>query len=502
MMTSINPQTLQNNELESTEISFKNEKGFPKIIDISEDKDKNVYLKAFLLNDKINKNFWNIPNESISKYATGFIGKPLIAHPSMDHPDYMKEGAIEDSPTYLEDATRIQNGYQIGTIIDVKEEPTQENKSEKAWFAYVRMTDPKATMALKSGSIPFFVSPQVYDTAEVVTDITTDFIPMHLAIVDKPAYGNKARVKALCNGSGLKCTKALRSAAEGLVNEIVNYTQNDNSSYVQNSDTLDYKLNPNQDQNNLSGNLSQGAPGQVISYKTQQESVGPNGEKIIKKEEQNTQGNNITNPAKVGTSPQEGEAQVGGNNTVAKESSQVLDNTPEKTAPVNPDVNSSGSAVIGEQQRAQIPTGDLQLPAEVMAALKTIPQLQQQVTDLSEFKQSIVNDRQKKAGEEQLGLLQSFFTAEVIADETARNEIINFFAGLNLPNDSLQKILEMVVNGGFKAASEKDGKKVEKSHQIKSASYQATAIMMNPYGQSTSKGSESVFGDDVEWDNI
>lgn len=499
-MTSINPETLNNNQLESTQINYKNEKGFPKIIDMSEDANKNVYLKAFLINDKVNKNFWNIPNESIAKYATGFIGKPLISYPDFDHPNYLKEGAVEESNDYLEKATAIQNRYKIGEIIDVKQEKTDDG--DNAWFAYVRMTDNNATMALKSGSIPFFVSPQVYDTATVVSDITTDFIPMHLAIVDKPAYGNKARVKALCNGSGLKCTKALRSAAENFVQEIANYTQNHDSSYVQNSDNSSYKLNPNQDTNNLQG-LQAGNPGQVISYKTQQESVGPNGEKIIKKEEQNTQG--VTNPARVGTNPQEGTAQVGGSNPITKESSQVQGNEPQKTAPVNPDTNTAQSGVTGQTavaQGAQIPTGDIQLPAEVLAALKEIPQLRQQVTDLSDFKKGIVDERQKKAGEEQLGLLQSFFTPEVIADEAARNDIINFFAGLNLPNDALQKILEMVVNGGFKAASEENGKKVEKKHQIKSASYNATAIMMNPYGRSTSNSNESIFGDDTQWENI
>src|ERR1044072_9156303 len=121
MMASVNPETLNNNVLESTEINYKNEKGFPKIIDIAEDEKGNTYLKAFLLNDKINKNYWSIPNEYIRKYATGFIGQPLIAYPGWDHPDYEKEdenvkqAGIETpaNETEVQQAKRIQDGFKV-----------------------------------------------------------------------------------------------------------------------------------------------------------------------------------------------------------------------------------------------------------------------------------------------------------------------------------------------------------------------------------------------------
>lgn len=519
MMVGIDPNTLANNELESTNINYQNEKGFPKIIDIKEDtKTNDVYVKAFLLNDKINKNFWNIPNESIEKYATGFIGKPLISHPSGDHPDYIKEGAVDD--TDINEVLQIQQKFKIGEIIDVKRESIRGAAAagEDAWFAYIRMTNPEATQAIKSGSMSFYVSPQVYDTADVVTDTTKDFVPLHLAVVNEPAYGNTAKIKAFCNGSGAKCTKALRSAATNLVDEIVKYTGNDNSSFVQKSDNLNHKLSNPAELNNQIGMGTPGAntnSGNLVSYKTQSESVGPNGEKIIRKEEQNTQ-QNVTNPARVGTKSEDETASVGGSNQINTQSSLANNSAPQSVPAVDTSTqtNSVGSAVTGSgaptaaaAAPAQSPATDLQLPAHIMAALEKIPQLEKEVNEGRTFRESISQERQKKAGEEQLALIQSFFTPEAVADETARNELINKFAALGLGNEDLQWILEMIMTGGFKSSSlEKDGTKgKDKKHQIKSAAVQNAAIWgedLTNYGYNMNRNVDVIGDNEVNWDNI
>ena len=118
---------------------------FPKIIDVSTDNETNdTYLKAFLIDDSINANFWHIPNEYMKKYANAFIGRPLIRHPSGSHPDYIKEGAILSSENFIQDIFNIQDKYKIGEIVDVNYE-NRKGRKDKAWYATIRMTNPEAT---------------------------------------------------------------------------------------------------------------------------------------------------------------------------------------------------------------------------------------------------------------------------------------------------------------------------------------------------------------------
>src|SRR5215218_9456167 len=181
---------------------------FPQIIDVSDTRytdgiENDTYIKAFLMDETTNANFWHVPKQAIEKYVKSFIGKPIISHPSGKHPDYIKEGAVFSSPDFKKQLFHIQERYKIGEIVDVNYEARKDDPSKFAWFAVGRMTNPDYTKKLKSGSISNFVSPQVFDNSEADPgEATTDFTALHLAIVNEPAYGDRALIRAVCNGKG------------------------------------------------------------------------------------------------------------------------------------------------------------------------------------------------------------------------------------------------------------------------------------------------------------
>ena len=185
------------------------------------------------MDDTVNKNYWHVPLNAMKKYATSFIGIPLIMHPSGNHPLYFKEGARHDSDQSdfdISDILEIQDRYKIGDIIDVTYEPIKEQPDKKAWFSTIKISNKDILSQIKLGAVFMYVSPQVYDLkGSGPNEQTTEFIPLHLAIVNEPAYGSKARIKAQCNGSGPSCINALKSAAINFANAL------DNSSFLKNS---------------------------------------------------------------------------------------------------------------------------------------------------------------------------------------------------------------------------------------------------------------------------
>ena len=493
---------------------YSNEPAFPKIIDLKEGANHEVYAKAFLIDDRVNKNDWNVPNEAMEKYSTGFIHKPLIMYTGYTHPDYLKEGVVSNSSSFVKDVLGVQNRFKVGEIIDVKYEPRAEAPNRKAWFAYVKLTDPEFISALKSGDVPFYVSPQVYDTnenpqytaASGVEGTVSDFIPLHLAIVKEPAYGNVARIKGICDGKGPVCINALKSAAEHMIDHIERFkSAKDNSSFFENSGSDTYKLtnkyiDENQQQspsvtasntnptttagNNFNYQSSPQTQTQTpnpVSTRTTVELETDDGRKITRSE-QDQRMNNKKNPVEINQTP----------------------STPNlNTSTTNPAEQSSNIESTNPSQA-------IQLPQEVLDALAIVKQYQQdketndkELADLKQFKQNYEQERTKRAAEEQRGVIEGYFTEAVIADPTAREEMINFFTSLNLTNDQLAKVLDLVVSGGFQSASlDKDGKKITKKHQVKSASLAETdvgAIMNSVYNQRgyrpNSVFTEGLFGD-------
>lgn len=156
------------------------------------------YVKAFLINARINQRLWQMPHEAIRRRLGEWIGKPLLWY------------APDDSPTHpnyptREETMREQERYRVGTIVAAGFDERTEN-----YFAISTVKDEKIWKKLKDGKLA--VSPSVHplDGQEVgPVDIITDALPTHLAIVTEGAYGQMATTVGTCEGSAGECATEL-----------------------------------------------------------------------------------------------------------------------------------------------------------------------------------------------------------------------------------------------------------------------------------------------------
>jgi hypothetical protein len=438
---------------------------YPRIVDVSTNPTTDeTYIKAFLMDDTVNKNYWHIPTNVMKKYASSFIGRPFIYHPSGNHPDYFKEGAAHDSDqsTFIADILNIQDKYKIGDIIDVTYEPIKEQSDKKAWFSTIKISNKEILAQIKSGAVSSFVSPQVYDLkGSGPNEQTTEFIPLHLAIVNEPAYGNKARIKAQCNGSGPTCLNALKSAAFNFANAL------DNSSFLKNlgnntdktltNPIYQQPIDPNQQYqqpivanqgynpfNNQQPQQGQYVDqnGQLISQKTQTQEVDANGNLITRTEDKKPKA-------------QQKPAQTQGQNIIADPQAQAQQNL--QTPPAPPAVNPQAQPVQTAPAAITPVTPDVpatpQLPAEFVEMMKgmqaTLTGVTERLNNVENFKKSAEDEKVKAASEAQRKIIESVFTPEVIADENARQNVIEKFVSLPLSDEDLKMILDMIVSGTF-----------------------------------------------------
>lgn len=397
---------------------------YPKIIDYTTDPTSNeTYLKAFLINDDINQNFWHVPESALKKYASSFIGRPLISHPTADHPDYIAEGVKEASPTFIQDILNLQNKYAIGQIIDVKQENINPNSDKKAYFAYIKMNNPDVLTKLKSGASSSFVSPQIYDLDHSPPGVsTTNFIPLHLAIVNEPAYGDIAKIRGVCNGEGKPCMNALKKAALELVNQI-----DSNSSFQKNLSNNTYRLS----NNNLSQEQvlaqsgynpivntvpHQQVTNEVLSQKTQVQEMDANGNLITKIEDKKPS---------------------------SKKAVQTEVPTP---------VQAPAPVVATPPQVVPQPT-EVALPDQIVNNMKgmetVINELREKVSNMENFSKEVKEKQLKEASEAQRATIETALSA--IQDPNAKQEVVDFFVGLNLADDQLSKLLNLVTKGTFES---------------------------------------------------
>ena len=420
---------------------------FPKIINISTDPTtKETYVKAFLINDEINKNFWKVPNDVLKKYASSFIGRPLIKHASGDHPPYSKEGIDEGSPTFVQDIMRHDLNYKIGEIVDVKYEQFSDNPDKEAWFAYIRMNNSPEIDNIKSGAASFYVSPQIFDlNPPVAGEPTKDFIPLHLAIVNEPAYGDIARIKGVCNGEGKPCINALKKAATELINQIEKQRNYIDSSLVEktvnkpinlvnnNNNAQQQQLDPNYPVINQLANsveqqqqVTQSQPPQTTQKKQLQQEIDSNGNVITKTEE-------IKSPAK--KQQQVTTPEINNNTSIPQQQQnttlpQEVVNT---TAPVN----------------VETP----QIPQELVEKLKEFDKLKERLDSIESFKKTSEEKALLEASEQQRQTIDAAF-GELFPDQAQRSQVVDFFVQLNIPDDALNTLLDFVTKGVFKTGAD------------------------------------------------
>lgn len=194
-----------------------------------------LYLKTFLIDDSVNHANWGVRSDYLAKHIDRFVGRPFILTAHRNHP-YEFYGAIRedynDVPGTINRYLHAQEKYRIGTIRKVEPRPSssieaagQPNSSasspsvsDKAWFAYIEITDPTAISAFKAGAIPKYVSPTIFRLKHSdKPEETTDFEPLHLAAVDIPAYGfDKAGIRGSCEGDLVTCSSQLSQASAAI----------------------------------------------------------------------------------------------------------------------------------------------------------------------------------------------------------------------------------------------------------------------------------------------
>lgn len=153
-----------------------------------------TFIKKYLIGEEFNMNEWKVTWDAIKKDVWGFVGKPLVLTPDMDHP------LVKD-----------QEDYKVGEIIDVGIDELKRT----AWQVS-QITDPTVVELIKAGKIRYG-SPTVLTYSQATTkranlgngkvQTTLErFIPAHDALVADPAYGKEVdKIPAICDGTGEGC---------------------------------------------------------------------------------------------------------------------------------------------------------------------------------------------------------------------------------------------------------------------------------------------------------
>lgn len=162
------------------------------------------FIKAFLIDDSVNKNNWGVTTSALERRLQTAVGKPLIT--------YLRGNFLDHPPADSGDELLvIQEQFRVGNIVNVGIDP----KTRHA-FAVAEVTDPEAIDMIKSGKI--FVSPAVVFKDQDVKridgkNIVQDFQFGHLAIVKQPAYDEvKSQIVAHCTGTNSVCESELAQA--------------------------------------------------------------------------------------------------------------------------------------------------------------------------------------------------------------------------------------------------------------------------------------------------
>jgi hypothetical protein len=425
---------------------------YPRIVDVSTSPcGKDTYLKLFLMDETVNQNFWHVPTNSMKKYASSFISRPWVVHPSGDHPQYLKEGVVHNSPTLIDDILDVQSRYKAGDIVDVTYEPLKEDPSRKGWFATVKVTNREIFEKIRSGAMTPYVSPQIYDLSKAEPgQPTTEFIPLHVASVNAPAYGNIARIRASCSGTGSSCINALKSAAQQVINTI-----DSNSSFGKNlGNNMNILTNPNYiDPNQQQVIANQGynpyeqqqqqQQQQFISEKKQVQEVDANGNLITRTEDKKPRTQALTQSQQ--SQPQQQQQQNRPN---------IIAN-PEGQQPQQPQQPQQQQAIpVAAAPQVIDPNSTTpQMPAELLEQIKGLQAgltgITERLNNVENFKKTSEDEKIKAASEAQRQIIEAVFTPEIIQDENARQDIVNYFVGLPLADDDLKKILDMIVTGTF-----------------------------------------------------
>lgn len=505
---------------------------------------KETWLKAFLIDDSINRNFWHIPENALKKYIDGFKGRPLISHPSGDHPDYLAEGLKEASPTFIQDILKHQEQYKIGDIVDVKYEAFKDNPDKQAYFAYIRLTDPNYLQSVKQGASSFYVSPQIFDLDQKPPgEATVNFLPLHLAVVKEPAYGNIARVKASCNGESQSCINALKKASHDENSYFVSSAANNQTYRNLSSNQQSPQLDPNYPGlTNLAKILETAGIdlNQTFTYNSSTGGYQPTTtSKTTKTKKVDQEGNLITETQDFRPGKQQAPLQQQQQEQQYQQTAGISTNP--TTIPTNqlqqPNTNNIDKTGLESQPNTTSTLQNTnnstpQVPEEILQKLKEFESMKSEFEEIKKFKQTQEEKQLLAASEAQRQVIDNAFMP-LFPDDGERQQVTDFFVSLNVSDQQLQQLLEFVTKGtlntdnsaaqtqGKQQAPPKDnappvkGAEIENvipviAHTRRKGVKGASLIMSssNPaleydeYGNKTTSTFSKGFLGDINWENL
>lgn len=183
------------------------------------------FLKTFAINDKRNKNGWKAIWEGIKKNIDTFKGKPGIEFIKCD-----KDGCdLDHTEAQTEELSlKVQEPFRVTTIVGF----TFDESTHTAYFID-KVNDPNFFEKVKKGKIKF-VSPSIWPKSggyEIVGEMENgqpmidvwDWNGLHKAYVNKPAFGDDAKITATCEGHD--CPVKLLTASEKKVHLVADAVQ-------------------------------------------------------------------------------------------------------------------------------------------------------------------------------------------------------------------------------------------------------------------------------------
>ena len=178
---------------------------------------KGTYIKSFLISDVINLNKWQATHESNLSNLDTFLGRPGIHY---INPETKKRD--HTSATSFEKSLQIQELYRAASIIAVG----SDIATRKNW-QISKMMDPEVTAKIKTGEIKW-ISPSIWPkegAVEVIeqtdgetVDVVHDYVGLHYAFVDEPAFGDEASIKPVCDGTTKQCLLELKNFVAAIDN--------------------------------------------------------------------------------------------------------------------------------------------------------------------------------------------------------------------------------------------------------------------------------------------
>lgn len=209
----------------------------PKLISYNKSDGKH-YLRGFLIGTKKNKNGWSVSKDNFWEAVQPFKGHPFIVSPKkLDPLEHFWVG--KDYESQLKDQEVVTKGKIVDLFGPFKYD---DNSDDMFAEAEVEVTDPNVSKALIAGTLPFDLSPFIWETDENGVPLqkfnesregVKNWKPVHLALVSDGAFGNHANtmVTKQCLGSQGECHKALvgsnQDVAEFLSSQIYLYNHKD-----------------------------------------------------------------------------------------------------------------------------------------------------------------------------------------------------------------------------------------------------------------------------------